>query len=246
MKNQIIIDDKNISRYNKRLQKAISETLGQKIKLSEASELLAKTLGMSSAYELKLLLEKDLVEEFKVKISTSQNVSPMNKIVLIAKQIQKMMQETKVEFWYAIFTSNGGDGNPSYGTPEYNGLDIFNTYTGFTKFEYDPVPADNYWDSINEDLDSICITYGDIDADINRHKNRSGLYSESRKDSLEFKIREEVYKSKIEIKKLKEMADFSEKMLWETVNYMQTDSDFWLIEKNKITISLGVEKVVIQ
>ena len=38
MKNEIIINDKNISRYNKRLQKAISETLGQKIKLSEASE----------------------------------------------------------------------------------------------------------------------------------------------------------------------------------------------------------------
>ena len=68
MKNEIIINDKNISRYNKRLQKAISETLGQKIKLSEASELLAQVLGMSSAYELKVLLEKDLVEEFKNKI----------------------------------------------------------------------------------------------------------------------------------------------------------------------------------
>lgn len=246
MKNEIIINDKNISRYNKRLQKAISETLGQKIKLSEASELLAKTLGMSSAYELKLLLEKDLTEEFKAKINTSQNVSPMNKIVLIAKQIQKMMQDTKVEFWYAIFTSNGGDGNPCYGTSEYNGLDIFNTYTGFTKFEYDPVPADDYWDSINEELESVCITYGDIDADIESHKNSSELYRESSKDSPEFLIKEKVYNSKLEIKNLRAMLDFAQTMLWETVNYMQTDSDFWLIEKNKITISLGVEKVVIQ
>lgn len=245
MKNQIIIDDKNISRYNKRLQKAISETLGQKIKLSEASELLAKTLGLSSAYELKLLLEKDLTEEFKVKISTSQNVSSLDKIVMVAKQIQKMMKDTKAEFWYAIFTSNGGDGNPCYGTPKYNGLDIFNTYTGFTKFEYDPVPADEYWDSINEDLEMTCITYGDIDTDIKSHNNRSDLYRESSKDSPEFLIREEIYKSKSEIKNLKAMLDFAEIMLWEAVNYMQTDSDFWLIEKDKITIHLGKHKIIV-
>ena len=246
MKNEIIINDNNISRYNKRLQKAISETLGQKIKLGEASELLAKTLGMSSAHELKLLLEKDLTEEFKEKIITSQNVSSMDKIVLIAKQIQKMMKETKAEFWYAIFTSNGGDGNPHYGKPEYNGLDIFNTYTGFTKFEYDPVPADDYWDSINEELESFCILYGNIDDDIKSHKNCSELYRKQNKNTPKFLIREEIYKSESEIKNLKAMLDFAEIMLWEAVNYMQTDSDFWLIEKNKITISLGVERVVIE
>lgn len=244
MKNEIIINDKNISRYNKRLQKAISETLGQKIKLSEASELLAQVLGMSSAYELKVLLEKDLVEEFKNKIKSS-NISSLDKIVMVAKQIQKMMKDTKAEFWYAIFTSNGGDGNPCYGTSKYNGLDIFNTYTGFTKFEYDPIPADEYWDSINEELEMTCITYGDIDSDIKSHNNRSDLYRASSKDSPEFLIREEIYKSKSEIKSLKAMLDFAEIMLWETVNYMETDSDFWLIEKDKITIYLGEEKIVI-
>lgn len=164
---------------------------------------------------------------------------------MVAKQIQKMMKDTKAEFWYAIFTNHGGDGNPCYGTPKYNGLDIFNTYTGFTKFEYDPVPADEYWDSINEDLEITCITYGDIDTDIKSHNNRSDLYRESSKDSPEFLIREEIYKSKSEIKNLKAMLDFADIMLWETVNYMKTDSDFWLIEKDKITIYLGEEKVVI-
>lgn len=245
MKNEIIINDKNLSRYNKRLQKIISENFDHKIKLSEASELLAQVLGMSSAYELKTLLEKDLVEEFKEKIKSS-NISPLDKIVMVAKQIQKMMKDTKAEFWYAIFTNHGGDGNPCYGTPEYNGLDIFNTYTGFTNFKYDPVPADEYWDSINQELEITCITYGDIDTDIKSHNNRSDLYRESSKDLPEFLIREEIYKSKSEIKNLKAMLDFSENMLWETVNYMQTYSDFWLIEKDKITISLGVEKVVIQ
>lgn len=244
MKNEIIINDKNISRYNKRLQKAISETLGQKIKLSEASELLAQVLGMSSAHELKVLLEKDLVEEFKDKIKAS-NISSSDKIVMVAKQIQKMMKDTKAEFWYAIFTNHGGDGNPCYRTPEYNGLDIFNTYTGFSKFDYDPIPADEYWDSINEELESSCVTYGDIDTYIKDHKNRSDLYREHKKDSPEFLIREEICKSKSEIKNLKAMLDFAEIMLWETVNYMKTDSDFWLIEKDKITIYLGEEKIVI-
>lgn len=90
-----------------------------------------------------------------------------------------------------------------------------------------------------------CITYGDIDTDIKSHNNRSDLYRESSKDSPEFLIREEIYKSKSEIKNLKAMLDFADIMLWETVNYMKTDSDFWLIEKDKITIHLGKHKIIV-
>lgn len=243
MKTEIIINDNNISRYNKRTQKAVSELLGKNVKLSEASELLSNILGLSSAHELKKLLEKDVVEEFKEKIKNSK-LSTIEKIILISKQIQKMLRETKAEFWYAVFATRGGDTNPFYGTPEYNGLEIHNAFTGLVPFDHDsysPFASDQddgmYADILDDDLEWQCICYGDLDTDI---KNTKEWERTNRYQDEECIIkRTEIYKSKKETQLLRLMMDFTENMLYEMVNEMKSADDFWLIERDKITISLG-------
>ena len=53
----IVITSQNISRFAKRLQKAIFEETGHKIPLNQASLLLSKTFGKNSIYELQKSLE---------------------------------------------------------------------------------------------------------------------------------------------------------------------------------------------
>ena len=64
MKNQIEINEDNISKYNKRVQKIISEYTGEKIPLSEA----ANILGSASTFELNSILKEDIIKEFKIKL----------------------------------------------------------------------------------------------------------------------------------------------------------------------------------
>jgi Fe-S cluster biosynthesis and repair protein YggX len=52
----ITISEENLSRFNKRLQKALEEFLGTDVKLTDASKLFAKTLGKDSEHELKKAL----------------------------------------------------------------------------------------------------------------------------------------------------------------------------------------------
>lgn len=249
MKTEIVINDNNISRYNKRTQKTISKLLGKNIKLSEASEILSNILGLSSSHELKNLLEKDLVQEFNEKIKNSK-LSTMEKLVLISTQIQKMLRESKAEFWYAVFSTHGGDTNPFYGKPEYNGLEIYNTFTGVIPFDHDsysPFASDQddgmYADILDDDLEWQCICYGDLDTDI---KNVKEWERTNRYQNDEYILqRKEIYKSKNEIHKLRVMIDFTENMLYEMVNEMKSMNDFWLIEKDKITILLGEETTII-
>lgn len=251
MKNEIIINDKNLSRYNKRLQKIISENFDQKIKLSDASELLAQILGMSSAYELKTLLEKDLSKEFKDKIN-NPNLSSMEKIIIVSKQVQKMLRETKAEYWYPIFCigSVGSDYNKYIGKPEYNNIDVLASYTGFRPFDYEISQTeesdDGIADFIDEGLCMECVNFGNIKENITLIKNKSDdYYDESDEFYLSFKNRKEAYSSKKEIQKLNEMMVFCENMLAEIINLMKNYNDVLLVEKDKITIYLGKEKVVI-
>lgn len=245
MKTEIVINDNNLSRYNKRTQKAVSELLGKNIKLSEASELFSNILGLSSSHELKKILEKDVVEEFKEKIKNSK-LSTMDKLVLISKQIQKMLRESKAEFWYAVFATRGGDTNPFYGTPRYNGLEIYNAFTGLIPFDHDsysPFASDQddgmYADILDDDLEWQSICYGDLDTDIKNVKEweRTNRYQD---DECILK-RAEIYKSKKETQLLRVMMDFTENMLYEMVNEMKSPDDFLLIEREQITISLGKE-----
>lgn len=245
MKTEIVINDNNISRYNKRTQKAVSELLGKNIKLSEASELFSNILGLSSAHELKNLLEKDVVEEFKEKIKNSK-LSTMDKLILISKQIQKMLRESKAEFWYAVFATRGGDTNPFYGTPEYNGLEIHNTFIGVVPFDHDsysPFALDQddgmYADILDDDLEWECICYGDLDTDIKKTKEWESTNRYQDEECILKRI--EIYKSKREIQLLRLMIDFTENMLYEMVNEMKSADDFLLIEREQITISLGKE-----
>ncbi len=68
MKNQIEINEDNISKYNKRVQKIIQEYTGEKIPLSEAANLFAKILGSASTFELNSILKEDIIKEFKIKL----------------------------------------------------------------------------------------------------------------------------------------------------------------------------------
>lgn len=253
MKTEIKINDKNLSRYAKRFQKVVSEHLGQEIKLNEAANLLAQVLGADSSFELNKILTKDLVAEFKLKIKDSK-LSSLDKIILVTQQVQKMMLNTKAEFWYAIFTENGGDSSPFIGKPEFNGIEIYSDYIGFTPFNYNPVPEDDYWLSINEDLESVCIQYGSVDEDIDSNKNltpfeEKDVEAESeciRNMANAYFIKKEIYADKKEVKLLKEMAEFCQELLWESVNETQHWKDFWLVERDKITIGFGDEIKVIK
>lgn len=54
---EITLNSDNVTRFNKRLQKALSEYLGQDVKLHEAAKLFAKAIGKDSEYELKKTLD---------------------------------------------------------------------------------------------------------------------------------------------------------------------------------------------
>lgn len=253
MKTEIIINDKNLSRYNKRLQKIISNELGVNIKLSEANDLFAKILGCSSAFELNNILTADIIQDFKEKIK-SPKLSGIDKITIVLKQVQKMLLNTQAEFWYAVFTENGGDSSPFIGKPEFNGIEIFSDFIGFTPFNYNPVPEEDYWLSINHELEGLCIQWGQIDEDIKSIKSRTPYEEKDLKDEDKYFremvkvyfIKKEIYSSKKEIKILKEMAAFAQELMWETVNETKNWKDFWLVERNKITIQWGKELIVIE
>lgn len=253
MKTEVKINDKNLSRYTKRFQKIVSEQLGQEIKLNEAANLLAQVLGTDSAFELNKILTKDLVAEFKEKIKDS-NLSSLDKIVLVTTQMQKMLLNTKAEFSYAIFTEDGGDSSPFIGKPEFNGIEVYNNYIGFTPFNYNPVPEDDFWLSINEDLEMTCIQWGRVDEDVSSNKSMTPFEKEDLESENEcirhmaraYLIKKEIYANKKEVKLLKELAEFCNELIWECVNENQHWKDFWLVERDKITIGFGEEIKVIK
>jgi len=253
MKTEVKINDKNLSRYTKRFQKIVSEQLGQEIKLNEAANLLAQVLGTDSAFELNKILTKDLVAEFKEKIKDS-NLSSLDKIVLVTTQMQKMLLNTKAEFSYAIFTEDGGDSSPFIGKPEFNGIEVYNNYIGFTPFNYNPVPEDDFWLSINEDLEMTCIQWGRVDEDVSSNKSMTPFEKEDLESENEcirdmaraYLIKKEIYANKKEVKLLKELAEFCNELIWECVNETQHWKDFWLVERDKITIGFGEEIKVIK
>lgn len=244
MKTEIVINDKNLSRYNKRMQKTLEENLGYKIKLSEASELFAQVLGMTTHHELKTVLEKDLTEDFKKKLSKT-GLSTMDKLVIVLTQVQKMLRLTKAEYWYVPFCENGADYNPYYGKPEYSGFDALCTFTGFREFVYDPYPYEQTEEDrffgcfLDEGLSMECIEYGKIDEDIDYVKSqKEDFYDEDDEFYKPFQVKRELYASKKEVKLLKEMLDFAETMLPQIVNLMKSYNDFYLVQKDKIIILL--------
>lgn len=251
MKNQIEINEDNISKYNKRVQKIISEYTGEKIPLSEAANLFAKILGSASTFELNSILKEDIIKEFKIKLM-NKKLSGIDKIKTILIKVQQMMKETEVEFWYAVFCKEYAGNSNYYGKPEFNGLEVLSDFIGFTEFNYDPNPSEDYWGSINHSLESICIEYGDVKHDIEKTKNNLNIVEDEEESDnfwLDYhkslKIRKKIYTSKNETKKIKKLSEFSQEFLWELVNEIKSESDFWLVEKNKITIKYGKETIVI-
>ena len=78
----IVITEKNLSRFHKRLKKAIEQELGSTISLTTASQIFAQTFGAQNEHEFKTLLQKEepiknvssSQEENKLKpLSTSKN-----------------------------------------------------------------------------------------------------------------------------------------------------------------------------
>lgn len=247
MKTEIKINDTNLSRYNKRFQKVVSEYLGKEVKLNEAANLLSQVLGAESSFELNKILTKDIVEEFKQKVKDPK-LSSLDKIIMVTSQIQKMMLNTRAEFWYSVFTGDYAGNSPAYGKPEFNGVEVCNDYLGFLPFGYDPVPSDDYWTSIEHELESLCIQWGRVKDDVESFDNIT--YTEEDKDDEDdytakrakaYFIKKEIYASKKEIKLLNELADFMQELSWEIVNETKSPKDYWLVERDKITIRWGIK-----
>lgn len=55
---EIILNNSNLSRFNKRLQKALEEYIKQPIKLTDAAKIMAKAIGKDTPEELKKALKK--------------------------------------------------------------------------------------------------------------------------------------------------------------------------------------------
>lgn len=251
MKTEIKINNENLSRYNKRFQKVVSAYLGKEVKLNEAANLLAQVLGTDSSFELNKILTKDIVEEFKQKVKEPK-LSSLDKIIMVTTQIQKMMLNTRAEFWYSVFTGDYAGNSPAYGTPEFNGVEVYSDYTGFIPFSYDPVPSNDYWSSIEHELDSLCIQCGQVKEDIEslnmfpyNEEDKAAADDDISKKAKSYFIKKEVYSSKKEIKLLNELAEFTQQLSWEIVNETKSTKDYWLVERDKITICWGAKTKVI-
>lgn len=251
MKTEIKINDANLSRYNKRFQKVISEHLGKEIKLNEAANLLAQVLGADSSFELNKILTKDIIEEFKQKIKTPK-LSSLDKIIIVTTQIQKMLLNTRAEFWYTLFEGDYRGNSPVDGKPVLKGIEIGNDYLGFLPFSYDPIPSNDYWTSIEHELESLCIQWGKVKDDVENFDNIT--YTEEDKEDEDehtakraktYFIKKEVYASKKEIKLLNELADFIQELSWEIASEAKSPKDYWLVERDKITICWGRKTEVI-
>lgn len=251
MKTEIKINDENLSRYNKRFQKVVSAYLGKEVKLNEAANLLAQVLGAESTFELNKILTKDIVEEFEQKVKDPK-LSSLDKIIIVTTQIQKMLLNTRAEFWYSIFTGDYAGNSPAYGTPEFNGVEVFSDYIGFVPFDYDPSPVDNFWDSIEGELEGFCIQWGQVKEDIGtfsdityKEEDKADKDPYIAKRAKTYFIKKEVYASKKEVKLLSELAEFTQQLLWQIVNETKSTKDYWLVERDKITIRWGRKTKVI-
>lgn len=252
MKTEIKINHENLSRYSKRTQKVLKEVLGQDIKLNEASLILSKILGVNSTHELKKLLEYDLIEDFKERLHRNPRETPLEKVLLITKQIQKMMLATDVEISLSCFNQNFGGYSIYENQKDFNKIKCAGSAISFEKIDVsekerlDTGIVTNYYKRLTYSCASI------IDNDIFSFEKSIHYRLNQGKEKLphtHFKFLNQIKSimdKRYEWKRIKELSIFSDKMSHEITKYLKTPDDFWLVERNKITIKIGDDLTVYQ
>ena len=146
----IIVNADNLSRFNKRLQKAIKKDLQIDVNLAQSSNLFAQSLGVSNEFELKKVLDKPTTESFT---DVLDKFSKYEKEVInhFNLHIQELLKNSPAEFFFYNFYS---DIEGFY--PSMNGL-------GFSK----EIQAETDFDI----LDKVAGTsnYGLLDFTIDKH-----------------------------------------------------------------------------
>jgi len=254
MKTEIKINHENLSRYSKRTQKVLKEVLGQDIKLNEASLILSKILGVNSTHELKKLLEYDLIEDFKERLHRNPQETSLEKVLLITKQIQKMMLATEVEFSYSLFANDYAGISLYREEKDFNGIEPYNFFTGFSAFEYDPeedIDESRIDDIVIFEKHAIeFINLKETEARINNkideyESGKNHHYHTEEKMALFYKMRN-AFNNKKQKNLIKELLHFIDEMVFQITKYLKTADDFWLVERNKITIKIGDNLTIYQ
>lgn len=254
MKTEIKINHENLSRYSKRTQKVLKEVLGQDIKLNEASLILSKILGVNSTHELKKLLEYDLIEDFKERLHRNPRETPLEKVLLITKQIQKMMLATDIEFSYAVFANDFAGISLYRKEKDFNGIEPYNFFTGFSSFDYDPeeeVDESRIDDIVIYEKHAIeFVNLKEAETRINNkidecESGKNHHYHTEEKMKLFYKMRN-AFSNKKQKSLIKELLHFIDEMFFQITKYLKTSDDLWLVERNKITIKIGDDLTVYQ
>ena len=254
MKTEIKINHENLSRYSKRTQKVLKEVLGQDFKLNEANLILSKILGVNSTHELKKLLEYDLIEDFKERLHRNPQEIALGKVLLITKQIQKMMLDTDIEFSYSVFANDFAGISLYRKEKDFNGIEPYHFFTGFCPFDNNP---EEEVDELKiDDLvihERYAIPFGDLEEtderikrDIDEYENgKHPLYYTKEKLEVFYKM-DKAFNDKRQKKRIKELLEFVDEMSFQITKYLKTSNDFWLVERNKITIKIGDDLTVYQ
>ena len=256
MKTEIKINHENLSRYSKRTQKVLKEVLGQDVKLNEANLILSKILGVNSTHELKKLLEYDLIEDFKERLHRNPQETPLEKVLLITKQIQKMMLDTDIKMALSYFNQNFGGYSIYENQSDFNKIKCAGNAVSFENFnvsdserkklDIDTSIIADYYDRIMHSCVSI------IDNDVYqfeksldyRFNQKAKTLPDSVFDSM-IKIKS-IMDNKFERKKINKLSNFADRMSHEITKYLKGGDDFWLVERNKITIKIGDDLTVYQ
>src|SRR5574344_238339 len=101
----IIVNADNLSRFNKRLQKAIKKDLQIDVNLAQSSNLFAQSLGVSNEFELKKVLDKHTTESFT---DILDKFSKYEKEVVnhFNFHIQELLNKSPAEFFFYNFYSD--------------------------------------------------------------------------------------------------------------------------------------------
>lgn len=103
MTNTIEITEKNLTHFNKRLQRALSEHFGNDVKLSEAATLFARACGKDSVYEIQKILSEGKPSSSKTLDSTEQgkqqeyiySLAESNVIKVFKEAVKKLKNSNK-------------------------------------------------------------------------------------------------------------------------------------------------------
>ena len=208
---EIILNNDNVSRFNKRLQKALEKHFGSEVKLHEAAKIFAQAIGKNSEYELKKVLEysQDEPSNFEDKIKKFDN----NKEYLdtLLYRIQELLKNTTAKFVYIDFMEDEDSICPA------------SFSVGFQDFNIEQ----------KNDLLENCIDSSNLN--LQDFINGSEFINVNNKDQIQTQLeaRKEINKDY-----LPALFKFQEDYIYEIAYLVSDCDDFIIVEKDKITLSL--------